>query len=136
MGMTINLILVVDIYTIINGITRSTLILERVSPEVIFLRPPEKLVIEIKASGRYREIRWSINGTLQTNIMPSDYPNYNEILVRGATDITVVGLYEITFRVFSGSQLVSPTELDFIVIVPGNNTVFLLKTRHKNNNYA
>ena len=97
----------------------STLILEKVSPEVIFLRPPEKLVIEVKASGRYREIQWAINGTLQTNILPEDYPNYNEILVRGATDLSNIGLYEVSLRISDPSQLVSPSELDFIVITPG-----------------
>lgn len=114
----INLILVVDIYTDVNGMLTSTLILERVSPEVIFLRPPEKLVIEVKASGRYRNIQWLINGNLPTNFIPADYPNYNEILVRGTTDINDVGLYEVSPRPLSPFQLVSP-ELDFIVIVPG-----------------
>ena len=114
------IIIVVDIYTMVSGVPRSTLIMERVSPEVIFLRPPEKLVIEVKASGRYEKLDWSINGTLQMNIMPSDYPNYNEILVRGVTDATAVGLYEVSFDVFTGLQSTQPGELDFIVIIPGN----------------
>ena len=92
------------------------------SPEVIFLRPPEKLVIEVKASGRYREIQWTVNGTLQMNIMPSDYPNYNEIFVRSPTDLNSVGLYEISLRP-STVQRIEPEELDFTVIVPGNTAL-------------
>ena len=95
---------------------------------MIFLRPPEKLVIEVKASGYYEEIDWQINGTLQA-IIPSDYPNYNEILVRGATDVNDVGLYEVELDPNSAaSQFISPPELDFIVIVPGNTLL------HNNNN--
>lgn len=98
--------------------------MERVSPEVIFLRPPEKLVIEVKGSGRYREIQWTINGTLQTNILPEDYPNYNEILVRGVTDLNNVGLYEVSL-LNTPFQFLSPSELDFIVITPGTNNIIL-----------
>lgn len=55
--------------------------------------------------------------------MPADYPNYNEILVRGVTDINDVGLYEVALLVTSFDQLASPSELDFIVIVPGKTII-------------
>jgi hypothetical protein len=72
-------------------------------------------------SGRYRDIQWSLNGAPQT-LTPEEYPNYNEIYVKGTTEETDIGLYEVS--VFSNplTQQVSPGELDFNVIVPGNIT--------------
>ena len=97
----------------------STIFLERVSPEVIFLRPPEKLVIEIKATGRYRNIYWHKNGVLLT-IQPRQFPNYNEILVYGTTTQDDLGIYEVS--VHPANILVQrnfPAELDFFIITPG-----------------
>ena len=97
----------------------STLFLEKVSPEVIFLRPPEKLVIEIKATGRYRNIWWFKNG-LPLTIQPQQFPNYNEILVYGTTTQNDLGLYEVTlYPANPVLQLLVPVELDFIVVSPG-----------------
>lgn len=97
---------------------RNTIFLKRISPEVIFLRPPEKLIIEVKVSGRYRNIQWQKNGFSLT-IQPQQFPNYNEILIYSTTTQEDIGLYEIS--VFSNpiTQIVSPSELDFHVITPG-----------------
>ena len=40
--------------------------LERVSPRVIVLDPPEKLVIETRASGGYQQFDWTKNGDVFT----------------------------------------------------------------------
>ncbi len=39
-------------------ISGTTIRIERISPEVIFLRPPEKLVIELRVSGNYEVLFW------------------------------------------------------------------------------
>ena len=71
-------------------------------------------------SGLYRDIRWSINGVQQT-ITPAEYPNYNEIYVKGTTQDSDIGLYEVSvFPSNPSTQLISPSELDFNVIAPGN----------------
>ena len=99
---------------------RSTVFLETVSPEVIFLRPPEKLVIEIKATGRYRNIQWQKN-SLPLTIQPQQFPNYNEILVYGRTTQADLGLYEVSLRPASITfQRNIPLELDFSIIPPGS----------------
>ena len=97
----------------------NTIFLQRVSPEVIFLRPPEKLVIEVMVTGRYRNIQWTLNSVLQT-ITPEEYPNYNEIYVKETTQDSDIGLYEVGVRASSAvTQRISPIELDFFVIAPG-----------------
>ena len=96
----------------------STVFLERVSPEVIFIRPPEKLVIELKAIGRYSLIRWQKN-LLPLTIQPQQFPNYNEILVHGTTTQDDLGLYEVTLRAASPlTQQNVPIEIDFMVVTP------------------
>jgi hypothetical protein len=98
---------------------RSTVFLERVSPEVTYLCPPEKLVIEIKATGRYQHVEWLKNG-LPLTIQPQQFPNYNEILVYDTTTQDDLGLYEVSlFPASLLSQLTIPPELDFVVIIPG-----------------
>ena len=47
-----------DIFVERLGRQISTLYHESISPEVIFLHPPEKLVIEVRCRGRYNGISW------------------------------------------------------------------------------
>ena len=97
----------------------NTILLERVSPEIIFLRPPEKLVIEIKATGRYRNIYWNKNGYSLT-IQPQQFPNYNEILVYGTTTQDDLGLYEVSLRATNiFTQRTIPSEIYFLITTPG-----------------
>ena len=98
----------------------SAVFLERVSPEVILLRPPEKLVIEIKATGRYRNILWNKNG-IPLTLQPQQFPNYNEILVYGTTTQDDFGLYEVGLRAANLlTQRNIPSQLDFTVVPPGS----------------
>ena len=106
-------------YTDIMYEGRSTLFIERVSPEVIYLRLPEKLVIEVKATGRYSFIRWVKNGE-GLDVQPQQFSNYNEILVYGTTTHEDFGLYEVSLRAASlTTQRNVPSELDFSVVPPG-----------------
>ena len=104
----------------LNHVT--TISLERVSPEVILLRPPEKLVIEIKATGRYRRIVWHKNGFL----LPHQFPNYNEILVYGTTTQDDLGLYEVSLFPVNPIQRTVPNELDFLIVPPGMHVICII----------
>ena len=87
---------------------------------MIFLRPPEKLVIELKATGRYLRIQWQKNG-LSANIPqgPNEFPNHYEIYVVGETTEDDFGLYEVSLFPFDiTGQRAVPGELDFVVIPP------------------
>ena len=92
--------------------------LERISPEVIVLHPPEKLVIELKVTGRYQNIQW-LKNAIPLTIEPQQFPNYNEILVYSTTTQDDLGLYEVSVGANPLSQLLVPPELDFSVISPG-----------------
>ena len=111
--------MILDCADLFDDMNRNTIFLERVSPEVIFLRPPEKLVIEVMITGQYQDIQWQLNAVSQT-VTPEEYPNFNEIYVKSTTQDTDLGLYEIlAFPTDPIRQLISPGELDIFVIAPG-----------------
>ena len=108
--------------------------IEKLSPAVIILTPPEKLVLEVRAAGRYRFIDWRRNGesflsggTFQPEI-PEDFPNFFEIYVREPTTTDDLGIYEVDLAEFQGQQ--APLEeVEFIVISSGKGTI-LAPTSH------
>ena len=103
----------------------NTVFLENVSPadpEVIFVRPNDKLVLEVRASGRYQLISWQINGAQLSSSTPQDlqyFSNHYEIYVVGEATEDDIGIYEVSLRAYNIlSQRTSPSEIDFVVIPP------------------
>ena len=93
--------------------------LERVSPRVIVLDPPEKLVIETRASGGYRQFDWQRNGNPFTlaqgqpfTATLQEFPNFFEIFVRDTTTANDLGVYEVDLVLNAGSQV---PDVDFTV---------------------
>ena len=93
--------------------------LERLSPRVIVLDPPEKLVIETRASGGYRQFDWTRNGNEFTTIQGQpflvtlqEFPNFFEIFVREPTTANDLGVYEVDLQLSTGPQV---PEVDFVV---------------------
>ena len=97
--------------------TGSFTVPERVSAPVIFLVPPEKLVLELSASGGYSGIVWSRNGnSLGTTAAPAvirEFTHFFEIFVREPTTASDIGLYDLSY---AGAGDVGP---DIIVTSPG-----------------
>ena len=91
--------------------------LERISPRVIVLDPPAKLVLETRASGGYRQLDWSKNGVAFTLSLGSftvtlqEFPNFFEIFVRDNTSTNDLGVYEVDLILNTGQV----PEVDFIV---------------------
>ena len=93
--------------------------LERVSPRVIVLDPPEKLVLETRASGGYRQFDWTKNGLAFTTaqgqpftVTLQEFPNFFEIFVRESTTADDLGVYEVELSLNTGPQV---PEVDFAV---------------------
>ena len=111
--------------------------LERVSPEEILLTPPNKLVIEVKASGRYREITWSKDGLpffdegdsgVFVVDRPNELPNFAEIFVRGETTSSEAGTYTVALTAFdAATQTIDPASLQFTVVATGEPRIYLLQ---------
>ena len=91
----------------------------RISPPTIFLRPPEKLVLEVSASGGYSGIVWSRDGVaLGSTAAPaslSEFTNFFEIFVREPTTTSDYGQYDV---MYSGGGGVGT---DILVVPPGKN---------------
>ena len=95
---------------------------------MIPLTPPNKLVIEVKASGRYREITWSKDGLPFGNDSsagmfivdrPNELHNFAEIFVRGDTSESDLGTYTVQLTAFDDStQTRIPDSIEFHVILP------------------
>ena len=92
--------------------------LERLSPQVIVLDPPEKLVLETRASGGYRQFDWIRNGSPFTTysgpflVTLQEFPNFFEIFVRDNTTANDLGIYEADLILNTGPQV---PEVQFVV---------------------
>ena len=108
-------------------ISGNTIRIERVSPEVIILRPPEKLVIEVRVSGEYKVLFWykgEFGNFIPGQMRPQEFPNYFETFVRDNTTAGNEGFYIVQAQFKSGTtqtHIITPTGgVDFGVIAPGN----------------
>lgn len=103
--------------SILNNVTFNTIFSKNLSEEVIYLHPPEKLVIEVEVKGRYSRIVWHRNGT---DLPRSSLSNFNEIYTVQATTTADFGHYQvIPFTSPPAIQLVRPYVLNFVVTSPG-----------------
>ena len=110
--------------------TGDTVTIERVSPEVIILRPPEKLVIEVRTTGEYQVHFWFKNenlfgttGNFQV-MFPDELPNFAEIFVRDNTTNDDLGIYRVRPTLTNANAqthtiIPSSDGVDFAVIAPG-----------------
>lgn len=75
-----------------------SVVIDRLSPQIIFLTPPQKLVLEVRSSGRIGDyIRWQkgnqILGQPGSSASLSDFSNFYEVLVREPTTTADYGEY-------------------------------------------
>ena len=108
--------------------TGDTVIIESVSPAVIILRSPEKLVIEVRTSGEYQVHFWFKNENLfRTSgfqvMFPDEFPNFFEIFVRDNTTDDDLGIYRVqptlTIANSQTHAVIPGAGVDFAVIAPG-----------------
>ena len=95
---------------------------------MIFLRPPEKLVIEIKSRGRVLFVQWTINGNIFDGAIGVNFAYHREIYVQEETTQADIGVYEVEVfpDLLSGGQLLLPADLEFIVTSPGNFVLIVM----------
>ena len=88
--------------------------LERISPQVIVLNPPEKLVIETRASGGYQHYDWVRNGdpvnTGSFAATLAEFLNFFEIFVREPTTMDDLGVYTADLTIASGQTQIPDVE--------------------------
>ncbi len=90
---------------------------EAVPPTTVILRPPEPLVLQVRASGRYFNIEWSVNGVFITTPV-TRFVHFREVYIRDTTSMSDLGLYEVGLAETGGQAV--PDEVEFFVIEPGN----------------
>ena len=84
---------------------------ERVSPPVVFLTPPEKLVLEVRTRGGYDFFSWNRVRDNSFRQDLSELLNFHEIFVRQPTTASDYGTYRVLYSVERGAAgiLVVPT---------------------------
>ena len=120
-----------DIFVEQFGIQINTLYFENISPGVIFLHPPEKLVIEVRSRGRYSGISWE---RTSASVDRSLLSNYNEIFALGRTTSADYGWYQgiLLPSPPSFQDIVPSSIMDFIVTAPGLNSAIIITSSEKN----
>ncbi len=111
----------------------NTIRIERVSPGVIIIRPPEKLVIEVRVSREYEVLFW-YKGTSHTFIpgqmCPQEFPNYFETFLRDNTTADNEGFYIVQPQLKSGTSqthIITPSGgVDFGLIAPGTAIIIIV----------
>ena len=87
------------------------------SPPTVFLSPPNKLVLEIEASGRYLYIAWFKDSTQIPDY--SSFHHFKEIYLVENTTVDLVGNYSAMLLVPGDPDIVPRVTFD--VILPGTN---------------
>lgn len=95
--------------------------LEVVSPAITILHPPEKLVLEIRLTGRYLNISWSRNG-VEIGFSLTNFVHFDEIYFKDNTTLGDLGVYEVGVNIHSGQA--PPPKVTFIVIELGMSISF------------
>ena len=97
--------------------------LERVSPKVIILNPPEKLVIETRASGGYQHYDWTRNGnpagTANFPATLEEFSNFFEIFVREPTTTDDLGVFKADLTIAPGQA--QAQDVEFCVVRYGED---------------
>ena len=93
------------------------------SPPITIIRPPKKLVLEVRATGRYDRIEWTRNGNVfESNSFatePENFANFMEIYFNEPTTEADFGVYEVVTMPTGGSGQITPERIIFLVSPPG-----------------
>jgi hypothetical protein len=102
-----------------------TLTIQAISPSLVILRPPEKLVLEVSLTGRYRLAQWARNGAIRlvmgSTFTPSleSFVHFDEVYFVENTTMEDLGQYEIYVTAAIGSGQVAPDVVDVNVVSLG-----------------
>ena len=94
------------------------------SPSIIILRPPEKLVLEITPSGRYFFPSWTRNGISFgasgfENTLSQGIVGFGDIYYSDSTAEEDLALYEVFLNPVPSSGQAPSDRITFTVIAPG-----------------
>ena len=110
--------------------TGETLSVVAVSPSIIILRSPEKLVLEITPSGRYCFPTWLRNGIAFgssgfENTQSRGIVDFGDIYYSDSTTEEDLAEYEVSLNPAPSSGQAIPDRITFTVIAPGTTISIL-----------
>ena len=102
------------------------LFLDSITPELVIINPPEKLVLEVEASGAYERFNWQRNGATFSFIQGAAFPistdryfNFFEVYVQQSTTSADLGLYEVALVQFGSQNNINAIDQRFMVVPYG-----------------
>lgn len=102
----------------VMSLTTGNLMLAAVSPSIIILRPPDKLVIEVQSKGGYSFAMWSKVGEPSFSFPAELYVHFGEIYYVVNTTTNDVGKYRIDLFPSVLNQT-APPAVYIDVVLPG-----------------
>ena len=119
--------------------TGETLSAVAVSPSIIILHPPEKLVLEITPFGRYFFLTWSRNGIAFgangfENTVSRGIVDFGDTYYSDSTTEEDLAEYEVSLNPAPGSGQAIPNRITFTVIAPGT-TISIADNNAQNGMY-
>ncbi len=95
--------------------------LSSITPRLIIIEPPERLVVEVQSSGAYEVINWARNGAFYTFNDP-DFPissdrffYFYEAYVREPTSMDDLGVYEVNLLGTGQETTLAPDQFFTVV---------------------
>lgn len=97
--------------------------IEAISPSLIIIHPPEKLVLEIKTAGRYSSIEWRKNGIVAGQssfpVSAQSFAQFGEVYVVENTATEDLGVYDVILNPAPHSNQSTPAGIRFTVLPLG-----------------
>jgi hypothetical protein len=91
------------------------LTIEAASPAIVYLNPPEKLVLEIRSSGGYSRAHWSKVGNPGVPLSNMSFVHFREIYYVESTTLADLGRYSVYLEPLPGQKQSSEVYFDVIL---------------------
>jgi len=94
-----------------------SVVLENLSPSIVYFTPPEKLVLEIRASGGYDVINWIRDNRNVPGLGNRELVNFHEVFYREPTTTAEYGRYDIYGNAVTTIHVVAAGMLNEIISI-------------------
>ena len=102
-------------------ITGENLTMEVLSPSLMILKPPEKLVLEVQTSGHFFALEWRKDSNYlgSPGFSTTSFTHFSEVYYVENTSAVHMGRYEARLIPFKNSAQMPPSPIIFDVLLHG-----------------
>jgi len=85
-----------------------------VSATTVILSPPEKLVLEVRATGHYFSLRWNLQSVTADVSLNDALVHFDEMYMKDRTSMDDLGIYVVNAHPWPNSAQETPTSVEFV----------------------